>query len=66
MKKISWCKKQKSGIKIQVPNNNLSQEYYKNAEESMKVLKSIKETKSNMWLATAKYYIEYFAIYSVL
>ena len=66
MKKISWCKKQKNGIKIQMPNDNLSQEYYKNAEESMKVLKSIKETKSNMWLATTKYYIEYFAVYSIL
>ncbi len=66
MKKISWCKKQVSGIKIQEPNDDLSQEYYENAEESMKVLKSIKETKSNMWLATTKYYIEYFAVYSVL
>jgi uncharacterized protein (UPF0332 family) len=66
MKKISWCKKKEGGIKIQEPNDNLSQEYYENAEESMKVLKSIKETKSNMWLATTKYYIEYFAVYSVL
>jgi len=66
MNKISWCKKQKSGIKIQEPNENLSQEYYENAEESLKVLKSIKGTKSNMWLATTKYYIEYFAAYSVL
>ena len=32
----------------------------------MRVLKSIKETRSNMWLATTKYYIEYFAIYSIL
>ena len=66
MKKISWCKKKEGGIKIQEPNDNLSQEYYENAEESMRVLKSIKETKSNMWLATTKYYIEYFAVYSVL
>jgi len=66
MKKISWCKKKEGGIKTQKPNDNLSQEYYENAEESMKVLKSIKETKSNMWLATTKYYIEYFAVYSVL
>ncbi|PJC44269.1 hypothetical protein CO038_04590 [Candidatus Pacearchaeota archaeon CG_4_9_14_0_2_um_filter_39_13] len=41
-------------------------EYYQNAEESLRVLRSIKETKSNMWLATTKYYIEYFAVYSVL
>ena len=66
MKKINWCKQQKAGIKIQEPSNNLSQEYYENAEESMKVLRGIKETSSNMWLATTKYYIEYFAVYSVL
>jgi len=66
MKKISWCKKQERGIKIQEPNDNISQEYYKNAEESIKVLKSIREIKSNMWLATTKYYVEYFAVYSVL
>ena len=66
MKKINWCKKQKTGIRIQEPNDNVSQEYYKNAEESVKVLRTIKETKSNMWLATTKYYIEYFAVYSVL
>ena len=66
MKKISWCKKQKAGIKIQELNENLSQEYYENAEESMRVLRSIKETSSNMWIATTKYYIEYFAVYSVL
>lgn len=66
MKKINWCKKQKGGIQIQEPNDNLSQEYFENAEESLKVLRSIKDTQSNMWLATTKYYIEYFAVYSVL
>ena len=66
MKKISWCKKQERGIKLQETNDNLSQEYFQNAEESLRVLRSIKDTQSNMWLATTKYYIEYFAVYSVL
>lgn len=66
MNKISWCKNQTKGIKLVDPNNNLSQEYFQNAEESLKVLGYIKETQSNMWLATAKYYIEYFAVYSIL
>lgn len=66
MKKISWCKKQANGIKLIEPNGNLSEEYYQNAEESLKVLRSIEGTKSNMWLATTKYYIEYFAVYSLL
>ena len=66
MKRISWCKKQVKGIKLVEPNDNLSEEYYQNAEESLKVLRSIKGTHSNMWLATTKYYIEYFAVYSIL
>lgn len=66
MKKINWCKKQKKGIKLVEPNDNLSEEYYQNSEESLKVLRSIKETHSHIWLATTKYYIEYFAVYSIL
>jgi len=66
MKKINWCKKQEKGVKLIEPNDNLSEEYFQNSEESLRVLKSITETKSNMWLATTKYYIEYFAIYSLL
>jgi len=66
MKKINWCKKQAKGIKLKEPSENLSEEYYKNAEESLMVLRNINETNSNMWLATTQYYIEYFAVYSVL
>ena len=66
MSQISWCKKQKNGIKLIEPNDNLSEEYLRNAEESIKVLKIIYPVQSNMWLATTKYYIEYFSVYSVL
>ncbi len=66
MSQISWCKNQKNGIKLIEPNDNLSEEYLRNAEESMKVLKSIYPVQSNMWLATTKYYIEYFSVYAVL
>ena len=66
MRKISWCKNQSKGIKLTEINDNLSKEYYETAEESLKVLKSIQSTQSNMWMATTKYYIEYFAFYSVL
>lgn len=65
MNRINWCKQQSKGIKLIDPNDNLSEQYYKNAEESMQVLKGI-GLRSNMWLATTKYYIEYFAVYSVL
>ena len=66
MRKISWCKNQNLGIKLTEPSNNLSEEYYKTAEESLKVLKNIQAIESKVWSATTKYYIEYFAFYSVL
>jgi uncharacterized protein (UPF0332 family) len=66
MKKLNWCKKQSNGVVFIEPNDNLSMEYFNNSEESLRVLRKIMETQSNMWLATTKYYIEYFAVYSVL
>lgn len=65
MADLSWCKKQKNGIKFIEPNDNLSKEYLKYAEETLLVLRVI-EGKSNMWLATSKYYFEYFCAYSIL
>ena len=66
MSRISWCKKQDKGIKVVEPNDNLSREYFENAEESLRILRAINAEGSNMWSATTKYYIEYFAVYSVL
>ncbi len=65
MVNINWCKTQKKGIKFIEPNDNLSKEYLNNAEETLNVLKDLKN-KSNMWLATTKYYFEYFCAYSIL
>ena len=58
MATFNWCKKQKKGIKLIDPNTNLSVEYLERAEETLIVLKEVKD-KSNMWLATTKYYFEY-------
>lgn len=65
MVNIEWCRKQPKGIKIIEPNSNLSKEYMQSAEETLAILKDI-QNKSNMWLATTKYYCEYFAVYALL
>lgn len=65
MASLRWCVKQIRGIKLIKPNDNLSKEYLSNSQETLEVLREIKD-KSNMWLATTKYYCEYFAVYSVL
>ena len=62
--KLRWCFSKK-GVKLIEPNDNLAKEYLQNAEETLVVLRDI-EGKSNMWLATTKYYCEYFTIYALL
>lgn len=66
MENLEWCRKQARGIKLIAPNDNLAEEYYGNAEETLKVLNLIKDSGSNMWLATNKYYAEYLAAYALL
>ena len=65
VKKLKWCCKQSAGLKIDKPNDNLAKEYLQSAEETLSVLQDI-QGKSNMWLATTKYYCEYFSIYALL
>lgn len=62
---FEWCGKQPKGIKLVEPNENLAKEYLATAEETLGILKII-EGKSNVWLATTKYYLEYFAVYALL
>jgi len=65
MAAIGWCKKQKKGIILAEPNENLFHEYILTSEETLDVLKSIRG-KSKVWLAATKYYCEYFAVYALL
>lgn len=53
-------------MKLIETNTNISEEYYSNAEETLRVTNLIKKSGSNMWLATQKYYTEYLAAYSLL
>lgn len=61
---IEWCKKQ--GLVLIEPNDDLANEYYKNSEETLRIANVIKNSGSNMWLATQKYYTEYLLAYSLL
>lgn len=63
--RIVWCKEQPKGIRLIEPSDALFLDYIKTAEETLEVLMNIKD-KSKIWLATTKYYCEYFAVYAVL
>ena len=62
--KLKWCFGKRE-VRLIRPNDNLANEYLKSAEETLSILRDIKG-KSNMWLATTKYYCKYFACYSLL
>ena len=62
MKKLAWCKEQSKGIELVEPNNNLSQAYFKDADDSLHNLENTK----GMWKTVMTYYSCYFSLYALL
>ena len=60
---IKWCLKQKKGLEIIEPNENMSKSYLKMAEES---LEELKRMKNKIWIASASYYVMYYSLYSLM
>jgi len=65
MASINWCCKQKDGIKLVEPNNNLAEGYIKMAEDA---LGSMNREKSHSlrFSVSACYYSMYYSLYAVL
>lgn len=60
--KISWCLKQKKGIELVEPNDNLSEQYFREAKET---LQEISEH-GTKWGVIMAYYACYNALYALL
>lgn len=63
---IFWCKKQKRGIKVEKPNENLCKAYIKKSKSALNMLNSAIEQNEPEWIATTAYYARYFAFYALL
>ena len=63
---ICWCAKQKKGIKLEEPNDNLCNIYINKAKSSLNMLNSAIEKDETDWVATTAYYSRYFALYALL
>ena len=63
---VSWCLKQKRGIKIEDSNNNLCNVYISKAKSALNMLSSATEKDEVDWIATTDYYARYFAFYALL
>ncbi|MBU1005240.1 MAG: hypothetical protein KJ561_05415 [Nanoarchaeota archaeon] len=60
--KLKWCLNKEKGIKVTPPNENLSSEYIKEADETLGIMMSIK----GKWKAITAYYACYNALYAIL
>ncbi len=63
---VLWCFKQKRGIKLEGPNDNLCNVYIKKAKSSLNMLESATEKDEIDWISTTAYYARYFAFYALL
>ncbi len=61
---IKWCLKNKNGIELIEPNENMANSYLKMAEESLEMVPKTKESK--IWSASTAYYTLYYSIYAVM
>ncbi len=64
--KVSWCWKQKHGITLEEPNDNLCKAYMKKAKSALNMLTAAIEKEEVDWIATTAYYARYFSLYALL
>jgi uncharacterized protein (UPF0332 family) len=62
MASIDWCKKQAKGIRFTKPNDIISKDYFRKADEALSVLVT---SPSEEWRAIAAYYACYDAVYAL-
>ncbi len=65
MVSIKWCCKQKDGIRLIEPNDNLAESYMKMAEDALGTMNREKNYNLNFAIS-ACYYSMYYSLYSVL
>lgn len=63
---ITWCLKQKRGIRIIQPNENLTKAYLKKAISALNTMNAASDIGEPDWITTTAYYARYFALYAML
>ena len=64
MVSIKWCIKQKNGIELVEPNQNMCTSYEAMAKESITIIDNVKQSK--ILTTTTTYYIFYYSLYSLM
>ncbi len=63
---LVWCFKQKRGIRLIEPNQNLTKAYLKKAAGALNTMTATMQINETEWTATAAYYARYFSLYALL
>lgn len=63
---IQWCFKQKKGIRLIEPNENLANAYIKKAKSALHTMDAALQINETDWVITTAYYARYFALYALL
>ena len=61
--KLSWCFRQKDGVHVVSPSDELAKSYLDKAEESLKTMQKLENT--NTWKIVTAYYTAYLALYAL-
>jgi len=65
-KTLTWCLKQKRGIRLVKPNQRLAEEYLRKAKSSLNTMNAAQQIGEVEWVVTTAYYARYFALYALL
>jgi len=63
---LKWCFKQRSGIKLAKPSNNLKKAYLEKARNAIKSMDVNAREGISEWAVSASYYAKYFTVYALL
>lgn len=63
---ISWCFRQRNGIKVVKPSENLVKAYLHKSTNAIKAMEVNAQAGITEWAVSAAYYARYFAVYALL
>ena len=63
--KLKWCLRQKRGVSLVKPSENLADAYLAKSREALGVMRTLEE-KSYSWAISSCYYAMYYSVYAIL
>jgi len=65
-KRIEWCLKQRKGIRLVKPSENLVKAYLEKSRNALRSMEVNAREGIQEWAVSASYYAKYFVVYALL